>query len=614
MKFLLLFLNTLIFTYSQSQGVFNEIELADSLSRYGNRLINDGEYKIALATLKASLKLNESSTRAWHIARDYNDIGTVYHYLRQYDSAVWFYQGANDKLTALEDTTILPMTLTNLGILYKRQGKYQLALESLFESLRFNPSSRTEASSYNTIGSTYSKMGEFDQALKYYHQSLKAYEETNNQRGRGIVFNNLGNVYNDINVPDSAIKYFEKSLKVKEVRNDRSGISKALNNLGLSYIKKEDFKKARNYLSESLQTKKELKDSLGIANTLNLIASIDLKTGKPKLAKENLDLASDIIQKEGVLNELRENLFYKSEYFRLIKNWKQQANILEQYIIINDSLLDQEKAKALAEIQIRFDSESKDQEISYLKSIEELQKAELLYQEKTVRITSMAAIALLVLLAFIIGLYYNNRRKKEKIEHLNQEMQHRIKNNLQILSSILKLQTGDLKNSEAREALKVEESRVNAMALVHQLLYSNQDKKQINVKKYISELCQYLERSFIMSNNSIEIERDVEDIMIDVDQMMSIGLIINELITNSIKHAFKEISLPYIKIRLKELESRKLFLEVADNGNGIPEVDMKKKSDSFGMRLVEILTKQINGEQSFFNKNGAVFQFSIPQK
>ena len=191
-------------------------------------------------------------------------------------------------------------------------------------------------------------------------------------------------------------------------------------------------------------------------------------------------------------------------------------------------------------------------------------------------------------------------------------MQHRIKNNLQLLSGMLKLQANDEQKEGVSSVIRENESRVNAMAIVHQLLYAEKDKREIDSNKYIVELCDYLKKAFTNQESEISIQTQVANIEIDVDKMVAIGLVINELITNAINHAFKGVQNPEIHLRFIEMESGNLLLEVRDNGTGFDEKNVNPAS--FGLRLIKMLSRQLNAEINTFNERGAVFQFSLSPK
>ncbi len=217
----------------------------------------------------------------------------------------------------------------------------------------------------------------------------------------------------------------------------------------------------------------------------------------------------------------------------------------------------------------------------------------------------------------------DNKRAENKIkeslkekEVLIKEIHHRVKNNLQIISSLLNLQTRYVEGEETINILKESQNRVKTMAMVHEKLYQSTNLKNINFKDYIENLVSGLFYSYGVKKGIIEPQVHVDDLKMDIDTAIPCGLIINELVTNSIKHAFpdqtNEIHSPenrkwIIKVELKRLKG-KLELIVADNGIGLPEdIDMGN-IETLGLKMVNILVNQLNGTLKLDKTDGTEFK------
>lgn len=197
-------------------------------------------------------------------------------------------------------------------------------------------------------------------------------------------------------------------------------------------------------------------------------------------------------------------------------------------------------------------------------------------------------------------------------ELLLKEIHHRVKNNLQIVSSLLSLQSGTIENETALSAIKEGQSRIKSMALLHQRLYQNKDDfSKLNFKYYIIELTKSIEKSHKTTNDEIKTIIDVENIYFDIDTAVPLGLIINELITNSYKYAFISGGNLYISIK-KQSESDYLLI-VKDSGSGIRDFDINNIS-SLGLKLVYMLTRQLRGHLKYEYESGAKFIISFIDK
>ena len=201
---------------------------------------------------------------------------------------------------------------------------------------------------------------------------------------------------------------------------------------------------------------------------------------------------------------------------------------------------------------------------------------------------------------------------KEK-EVLLKEVHHRVKNNLQIISSLLSLQSKKIKKTEYFELFQETQQRVRSISLVHEKLYSTEDFSKIDFGDYISTLSRELLRVYSVDPGKIKLNIDVKEVELDVATAVPCGLVLNELISNSLKHAFPEKkSQGEIKIEMTKNDN-KIYLIVEDNGVGLPENINLEKTDSLGLRLVTILIKdQLQGNLNVENKKGVKFILDFP--
>lgn len=193
-------------------------------------------------------------------------------------------------------------------------------------------------------------------------------------------------------------------------------------------------------------------------------------------------------------------------------------------------------------------------------------------------------------------------------ESLLKEIHHRVKNNLQIIASLLYLQSGKFEDEDFKRVLEEGQGRVRSMALIHQKLYENDDLKSIPFDEYLMELVSEIRASFGMGDVALQIK--AENTFFDVDTAVPLGLIINELATNAFKYAYGDHSRGSFSITLTK-EGDYYSLNVRDNGQGLPdEIDIKK-TKSLGLRLVRMLSQQLEGEFEFERENGTSFNLKF---
>ena len=174
------------------------------------------------------------------------------------------------------------------------------------------------------------------------------------------------------------------------------------------------------------------------------------------------------------------------------------------------------------------------------------------------------------------------------------------------------MQMNNAKSKETKNAIQVVHNRVMSMALVHLKMYENKNKSAVELEPYIKELVSEINNSISISEK-IKFDYELDPINLDVSSAIPMGLILNELITNAIKHAFHDENDPQISISLKRVKDRILELTVKDNGTGLSE-SLNENEDGIGIGLIRSLTEQLDGTCSFENHQGLTFHLAIPYK
>lgn len=236
-----------------------------------------------------------------------------------------------------------------------------------------------------------------------------------------------------------------------------------------------------------------------------------------------------------------------------------------------------------------------------------------------------------VLLAIVVSgflFYYNRVRKKNNLilsqknkliaaalsekEMLIREVHHRVKNNLQVVSSLLNLHARKVADPAALGAIREGRDRVKSMAFIHQKLYQVNDVRQLTVSDYVEDLANYLFASYQIDPEQIELKTSIDHLELDVDVMVPLGLILNELISNSLKHAFPGGRKGQLSVSFAEKEES-FLLEVADTGIGFAKKDSADKTAGFGYQLIHTFCKKLKGQLAVVHREGTAIQFSFPK-
>ncbi|WP_440135462.1 histidine kinase dimerization/phosphoacceptor domain -containing protein [Chitinophaga sancti] len=278
-----------------------------------------------------------------------------------------------------------------------------------------------------------------------------------------------------------------------------------------------------------------------------------------------------------------------------IGNYAAAIKNLEQFQFLNDSIYTERKSKQIEELTIQYETGKKEQSIRLLEKEKRIQQAVLTKEQNTKR----WIIGVSLLLIVIIGLLVNRARLKQRaqlliekknisLQHLVEEKEwlvreihHRVKNNFHIVMGLLHTQAAYLQGKEAIEAITESRQRIQAMSLVHQKLYQSDNLSAINMADYIHELIDYLKDSFHTSTR-IQYKLDIEAVQLDVSHCVPLGLILNEAVTNAIKHAFPTV----ITIVLKRTYHEHIVLSIKDNGIGLPPGFEHREQASMGMKLM----------------------------
>ncbi|MBL7746512.1 MAG: ATP-binding protein [Chitinophagaceae bacterium] len=291
-----------------------------------------------------------------------------------------------------------------------------------------------------------------------------------------------------------------------------------------------------------------------------------------------------------------------------------QKGALTRENLLMDSIVKKEQAYSQAVNQEKEKQSALNEALGRENKLKETQ----LMKERNTKWILAGGVTLLLLSGITILILYSRQRKKSGIiekqsadlEVLMKEIHHRVKNNLQIVSSLLDLQSHSITDVQAHEAVKEGKNRVQSMALIHQNLYREGNIKGIKVKEYVSNLLQTLCDSYNITNDKVKINANIDDLSLDVDTMIPLGLVLNELVSNAFKYAFKERQNGELTIVLNE-EHSELHLSVSDNGKGFPIGMDISNNKSFGLKMIRAFAQKLKAKLDIYNRDGAVVEMRI---
>ena len=398
----------------------------------------------------------------------------------------------------------------------------------------------------------------------------------------------LSHCYNDLHQFELAEMHLIKADSMEtKAESFRGPLRRAwiYSQYGFLYFNQGQYRKARIYLEKFL-----LSNSPGM-----------------RIIKNDLITYRKLIQIDSLLHEPVNGLAHQKKYIQLL-----------------DSNFRVSKIRQAEELQVMYQTEEKETQIGLLNQEAKLQQDNAKQATSTRNMTIGGIIAVLI----FAGLLYRQSRLRKKtntiITHQNEQLQHflaekewllkeihhRVKNNLQIVMSLLNSQTAFIENESALTAIHDSQHRVHAMSLIHQKLYNSENVSAIEMSIYIHELVSYLSESF-NTGQRIRFEFAIEPLVMDVSQAVPLGLILNEAITNAIKYAFPDGRKGNIFISFSRDTNQHCLLSIADNGIGIPISLKNNKSESLGMSLMEGLSEDLAGNFSIENSHGTIIKVSF---
>ncbi|WP_235843180.1 tetratricopeptide repeat-containing sensor histidine kinase [Maribacter hydrothermalis] len=469
----------------------------------------------------------------------------------------------------------------------------------------------------------YANLGQYRKAMRDYMTEEKKEIKDDDYYGLAIYNNTIGNYLRLDKSTPTALSYFKKSeglisVFLSDVTNQRTEKEIAdgrilngliIGNIGKCHVQLNEYEKAIPFLEESIGIIKQYnkgKFSSEYNENKLALAECYLQLGNYEKAT---DILSDGLNLINLDNILKQNIIYADYYYKT-GDFKNATVYLKKNNRIRDSI-----DNLASDIKNQQLTSIVEQDLENSKKMMEQQKAQLEESRKDIAARddkiSLVFVSLIFTLIGFAGLVYaylksiKNQRliaeQKFIIENalvekdsLLKEIHHRVKNNLQMVSSLLSLQTKNTRSKAAIEALEEGKSRVKAMALIHQKLYQNDDLSVIEMQGYIESLINSIQSVYKKGGHNINITIDAEGVELDIDRAIPFGLILNELVSNSFKYAFpQDDSSGKIYIHLRKIVGQEGFFEYTDNGIGLPEDSEERANSSMGMRLMNRLANQL---------------------
>ncbi|MFK7774221.1 MAG: tetratricopeptide repeat protein [Saprospiraceae bacterium] len=599
----------------------SEVDMAKGYNSLANIYNLQGEYKKAIEPIDKSIALCQTLNISKGISAGLFLKANILQNLHDYTEAEAKYFESLEIAEANNDSMMIGYIFQNMGINKDFQGNYDEAIQYYFDAMQIFSSIGEElglAQLYTNIGTIYQITDQKEKCIEYYKKAIQIKKEIGTIGDLAISYENLATVYVEYEELDKGTAAIDSAFYYSEISNSKGALPYIYFVKGDLLSKQKETKAALEMYKKGVELSKELDDPFRISIGNTSIGKSYATLGRHQKA---IFYYEDVLEYAKSIENFKLEKDVLMQYIESLKQTDQHRKATEYYervLVLNDSLFSQQTIESINEVEAKFQTEKKETENKLLKTEKAVQASTIKNQRKTL-IGSVLGIGWLAMITFLIYRQSNDRKKtnkllqgkNEKIETLHKELSHRVKNNLAFVSGLLRMQGRRLVNVEAKQAVKDGESRIEAMALLHQKLYTKEAETTIDLGEYLDQICTNLKRIYPMEGEVPKIQLQTGNIKVDGEKSVRVGLIINELVTNSFKYAFENITNPKIDITVTKVDEKYLTLTYQDNGIGLPAELAIKNSKSLGLKLVRMLTEQLKGTVQMKNKKGAFFQIDF---
>lgn len=526
-------------------------------------------------------------------------------------AAIDNYQKYISKLDEVKDAHKIASTQYEIATCYQRIGFQDSTSIYIFKALPVFEDKgdlKKQAESKRVLGIVSTTLGQFDEAEKYLLESYSKFLKLKDTTGLALADISLAN--NKFASGDTlgCIPHYKSATIQLVEAGKKHGAYICQFNIANAFYQTAKYDSAKYYINEAAKYSvgSGLKAKYMIAYKEG---TIDIELGNHAEGVDRLRSAFDIALDLKSYTDARDMAHYLIRGYEALDNTKQALEFSKTYAELKDSVLSIESSTVVNELKTKYETEKKELKIENLELITSKQKQRLY--------GGAVALGLISLLSFFLyRMYQKVNSQKQVIEKalsekdiLLREIHHRVKNNLQLVSSLLTMQGRSIDDETAQKAINEGKTRVRSMALIHQDLYNKDNLTDIGVKDYVEKLTKELFSTYKVDQQQVTLDLNVDDIDIDIDTLVPLGLIINELITNSLKYAWPDDKKGKMSVTLQD-QSGVLRLSVKDDGIGYDPRNVRDQS--FGATLVTALTSQLEGEMSTSTQQGTEVILQIP--
>ena len=560
------------------------------------------------------------------------NIGIEYFFLGKYSQAIDYYNKALEIATELNDKNLISEVHGELGIVFKNQGEYAQALEhykiALSTAIELKDTSWI-AVCYANTGNVYRRLANYPKALDYFLKALEVFEQKGETRRIAIGYINIGNLYEDQNDFNTAMEYYSRALQLSYQSDDKRRISECLMNIGNVYARSQNYKKAREYFSKSLKINTEMGFYHTLDDCYKYIGNTYEKEGKYKLAIEYYNKSWEIAEKENdkisqsqiygylaniylleknfnkaleyanksqVLNletgdqqNLKNTYYYLSSAWEGLGNYSKALDYYKKHTVIKDSIFSSEKYRSIKDIEMKYETEKKEQQLALLTQKNQLQLLKF-NRRNRLFVSSLIVVILILIIGYI--LFRNNHLKaKHKSVELEQKLFRSQMNPHFIFNSLIAIQSYIYK----KEPVLAGDYLAKFADLVR-ITLENSRIEFVKLENEVKMLKIYLDLQALRFDNKFDYRIDV-DSLINAEKIMIPPMLAQPFVENSIEHGLRyRKEKGNLQISFKKL-NRAILCSIEDNGVGREksrELNKKRQHQSMATSITKERLKVVS--------------------
>lgn len=476
------------------------------------------------------------------------------------------------------------------------------------------------------LGAAYYRMKQYKEAQNYYRQATIEMKDESPLK-QSSMYNNLGLCFERDGQSDSAKIYFNKALDVLRGERidhniegyDRHFMNVIESNLAQLNMSSGDYDKIIPVIKREIKSGKETNELHIYLGGFNRLGELYYLKKDYKTAIAYLDSARSDLYEHGFIDKYKFNLDYTGKTLLAMGRVNEANEFFDLKVRIADSLDKIRMNNRMEASAVLYKTREKEKEIQRQQN-ELLRNQDKLSAQRQRQWFFIAFIGVLILAMFALYLLFRKIRKQKievdksltQRELLLKEIHHRVKNNLQIVASMMKSQGNRSKDEQFRSLMDEGQNRIKSMAMIHERLYRTEDFRNIDLSEYANDLSNSIALSMKNSTESIDVDVNIPEVHFHIDIAVPLGLILNELVTNCYKYAFVNDEPGRVGINFRTLDNDEYELSVEDNGRGLPDDFDLDKVNSLGLVMVKGLAWQLNGGLTYASgQEGTKFQVTF---